>query len=119
MSEEKMMPCPACGSENILWENVDAVICIDCYTQGPTAPDNELAIKAWNALPRALRWTKESPTKDGWYWWKDARVGEVFVAWVFTVLRTYARLLDGNDNDYEIEKLDGEWAGPIPEPKEK
>ena len=63
-----------------------------------------------------MEWTKEKPTKQGWYWcYKDGTVGIAYVCDsgvtmleckpTHSILRTNA----------EVE----EWAGPIPEPYEE
>jgi hypothetical protein len=62
-----------------------------------------------------LIWTKERPKEPGWYWWRGDWYGP-------EVLQVY--LLNGPDTDQlaidetEIERHDGEWAGPIPLPQE-
>ena len=56
-----------------------------------------------------MKWTKEKPTEEGWYWKRDYNgIDIVFVRW-------YARKLC--ITNWEIPD-DVEWAGPIPEPKE-
>ena len=66
-----------------------------------------------------MTWTTEKPTKDGWYWYKDRNF-----------LTTMARIYDFEEDEiilvhipefkkrFEICDLNGEWAGPIPEPRE-
>jgi len=75
--EEKLKPCPACGHTNLeiieYEENPPAsyVRCDYCGLQ--TGPTNEFSpdvVTEWNALPRRLRWTREKPTKKGFYWFK-------------------------------------------------
>lgn len=117
MSEEKMLPCPFCGciapemrgaSPHHL-VTFTVVWCPDCHMQGPRATDEYRAIHGWNALPRALRWTKEPPKELGWYLWREDNRGIVRV----TILPNLGELR------FYAEKCVGEWAGPIPEPKAK
>lgn len=132
MSEKKMLPCPACGKDNYMdiSENpihgTTYVRCANCMMQGPAffERDNDAAIKAWNALPRALCWTKERPTTPGWYWWRAWRGGTAVVTEVCYSIpvtgekRLYAQFVDCTKALY-IDQFEGEWAGPIPEPKEE
>lgn len=78
------------------------VLCKNCYMRGPRKKTPQEAVEAWNALPRALQWTKESPRKPGWYLWRDAP-------------RITIRLqkLDESNIDFYAEYGGGEWAGPI------
>lgn len=110
----ELKPCPHCGSDNVEClictinadENQDVhfhIACEGCYTSGPIADTGEIAGKLWNSLPRALRWTTEPPTVAGWYW---HHMPPAFG----TVIEFF---------DPEISEAGrGEWAGPIPEPKE-
>lgn len=66
------------------------------------------------ALPPAMTWTTEKPTKPGWYWWRRG-------TWMF--IRTVHADDDGQcwADGYTVEQLcehDGEWAGPIAPPME-
>lgn len=115
MSEEKMLPCPFCGADadyrhvNLHQggEPLNAVFCLECRMRGPRATDEGRAIHGWNALPRALRWTKEPPTKPGFYWVRFDK--------------EEVRMLEFRRHELKtIQKItEWEWAGPIPEPKEK
>lgn len=63
MRELKPLPCPHCGSTDVgVW---NFVVCKDCEMRGPRDSDESAAIAAWNALPRALRWTTEPPKVAG------------------------------------------------------
>ena len=112
MREEKLLPCPSCGSDRAeLTENsaqtMTYVWCPNCRMQGPAYFNGNLervaAIAAWNALPRALRWTKEPPTTPGWYWHHMPPAFGTVIEYVDT--ETWERTPSA------------EWAGPIPEPK--
>lgn len=116
--EKRLLPCPACGSENLCircnpihknWNAMSAIACSDCYMQGPPVVEDEAAIKAWNALPRTLSWTQEPPTKPGWYW---AR---------FSDKTGKPRLLEIQEYNLKTAQriTEWEWAGPIPQPREK
>lgn len=59
----------------------------------------------WNALPRALEWTDEPPKVPGWYWYRHKPS------------RTIA-MINVDVEPIEYESLPGQWAGPIPEPRE-
>ena len=70
-------------------------------------------------IPR-LKWTKEKPTGQGFYWFRgkwrseegDFELGEVVE--VSARLVVYIFHYEGGIN---IDRLEGEWAGPIEEPK--
>lgn len=135
MSELELKPCPYCGSYDV-GVNVSPVqtyglryyyaICYQCKTTGPEMDNEkgesiseEAVTKAWNALPRSLRWTSEPPTVPGWYWQRGGESEEprvVPVVWcradsgemeLRICCRPYTPL-----SRYE-------WAGPIPEPQEE
>lgn len=109
---EKMLPCPFCGGEKIGIGIISGDkehafyhygVCEKCLTKGPLCSAENVAFMAWNALPRALRWTKEPPTKPGWYWHRIPAADCVIIEYVT------------GERHLQI----GEYAGPIPEPKEK
>lgn len=116
MPEELTLPCPACGNPNVV-VNVTtraAVHCPDCGMYGPCAPtfSKEYAISQWNALPRALEWTNE-PHLGAWNWWRD-EYGCIprYVYQDGTVAITMLMVR------VPYQDLGGQWAGPIPEPRE-
>ena len=112
MSEE-LKPCPYCG-ETVSQKDVCddgnflAVYCPNCSMRGPYAyrPEHD-AVAMWNALPRKLRWTREKPTKDGWYW-HDQGLG-------FGIVIEYVDMEIGPTGGVLEDEM---WAGPIPEPKD-
>lgn len=110
MSEELMLlPCPACGTSDVVMR-VDTRaygFCHACGMCGPCAPkvDAEYAIRQWNSIPRALEWTDEPPKVPGWYWYRHKPS------------RTIA-MINVDVEPIEYESLPGQWAGPIPEPRE-
>lgn len=65
----------------------------------------EIAEKAALACPKPLVWTSEPPKVPGWYWYRHKPS------------RTIAMInIDVDPTEYE--SLPGQWAGPIPEPRE-
>lgn len=65
-----------------------------------------------------LTWTRERPTAPGWYWWREkihtcpdwiVRVVEI-IEYPIGTLYVMGHGLST--------RLDGEWAGPIPQPEE-
>lgn len=65
-----------------------------------------------------MKWTTEKPTAPGWYWYRSivcevtryTRVVEVF---------PNGKVSDGSLFPMDhVDKFNGEWAGPIPEPEE-
>ena len=109
MQELKPLPCPLCGSkEPKVNRGCGVVTCCEISVED---------VAAWNALPRALRWTHEPPKVAGWYWRKETAADRAHV-FHFT----------GNWEDYgekwESDRVcplplilnDNLWAGPIPAP---
>jgi len=63
----------------------------------------------------SLIWTKEKPVKAGWYWLRG--LDEVSIVQVRMGGELYV-VPSGWDDTYALRNVDGEWAGPIPEPRE-
>ena len=61
-----------------------------------------------------LKWTKEKPTKDGWYWFRH----KAFNTYIAKVTCGGTILFGQYFNVKDINN-DAEWAGPIPEPEEQ
>jgi hypothetical protein len=57
-----------------------------------------------------MTWTTTKPTVPGWYWWRPYRDADENLWRVYRVCAANA--------SYVVATLGGEWAGPIPEPKE-
>ena len=93
---EVILPCPLCGaSEPKVNRGCGVVTCCEISV------DN---VAAWNALPRALRWTHEPPKVAGWYWRKDITTKDtIHICKIFYV--DDASLFPPS-----------EWAGPIAPP---
>ena len=109
MSSEKLKPCPLCGTPGDTLEVYPVkdgfyqVGCWDCFMRGTRLLSPDKTIKAWNALPRRLRWSKEPPKEPGWYWHSQPPH--------FGVVIEY---FDPDENT----PSGAQWAGPIPEPEE-
>lgn len=125
MPEElTLLPCPACVASDVVLR-VDTrayIFCPACGMCGPCAPkvDVEYAVKQWNALPRALEWTEEPPKEVGKYWWRwdpDSK----YRIYNVRLIPTVHGLITYDHSAYEaehVEDIPGQWAGPIPEPRE-
>ena len=128
----KILPCPYCGNKEPELEILPTtdcrqrIMCRECITIGPLIIGEDFeavriqAIEAWNALPRRLRWTKERPTEEGVYWYRDEFLTPFTLTRVFRdrekKMKVYGVRIIGTLNLYE---MPGEWAGPIPEPVEE
>ena len=116
MPEVTLLPCPACGASDVVMR-VDTrayVFCTACGMCGPCAPkvNAEYAIRQWNELPRALTWTDE-PQLGAWNWWRDedSRIPRyVYQDGTVGIAMQIDRV--------SYQDLGGQWAGPIPEPRE-
>ena len=125
MCEElTLLPCPACKNTNVVLRAYTRAygFCTACGMCGPCAPkvNAEYAIRQWNALPRDLTWTDEPPKEVGNYWWRwDAGSKH----WIYNVrlIPTIHGLITYDHSAYDaehVEDIGGQWAGPIPEPRE-
>ena len=115
----EVMPCPECGSTDILTISGHIssfrwwVRCCGCGRQGSCCKTEEDAIAAWNKLPRAIRWTHEPPKVAGWYWWRTSKGQNVNTIQVWSRSGVLGYCFDTEF----ITALDrGEWAGPIAPP---
>lgn len=116
---EVILPCPACGGDCLIvaknYPSCKWHTYCDCGQIGRLYPTREEAIKAHNALPRALRWTHEPPKVDGWYWWRTSKGQNVNTIQVWSRSGVLGYCFDTEF----ITTLDrGEWAGPISTPIE-
>ena len=148
MQELKPLPCPACGSASVQlmtsyspwFTQAFHVLCIDCQMQGPIACSQReedaidiqdleclagstgfeaAAIAAWNALPRALRWTHEPPNVAGWYWRKETAADRAHVFHFTGNWEDYGEHWESDRVCQLPLNLNGNlWAGPIPPPIE-
>lgn len=91
--------------------------------------DKILALLPSPAVPDVLTWTREKPTRRGWYWMRLSNVvlemveirmnygqdgkDRLVVERIAPLYdKSRAKALDSYNENYE-------WAGPMPEPKEK
>jgi hypothetical protein len=68
-----------------------------------------------------MRWTTEKPTKFGHYWWRDKSYehGKPSICRITKMSgKVVCLFADIDETESALEGLDGEWAGPIPEPTE-
>jgi hypothetical protein len=70
-----------------------------------------------------LTWTKEKPTKPGWYWLRlyvsRGDLGSGYRPNIAYVQDDGSICFLGSESDLKIEEvLEGEWAGPIEPPEE-
>jgi hypothetical protein len=65
-------------------------------------------------------WSAAKPTQPGLYWWKVGEGDEEVVAVRKIDGQLYVSFcgVDGPDWGLLDESYDGQWAGPIPKPKE-
>lgn len=96
------MPCPFCGGKYIDPGGAPfSFYCLDCYASGPVCDSPEQALSAWNSAP--LQWHKSPPQKAGFYFFRNSFA-------IVQVIQYRPGLTQIHEH--------GEWAGPIPEPKD-
>lgn len=131
MPEVTLLPCPACGGKADIIDSFErddkghvaigwsAYCTRGCLTTSEHG-SREKAAASWNNLPRALTWTDEPPKEVGNYWWRwDAGSKH----WIYNVrlIPTIHGLITYDHSAYDaehVEDIGGQWAGPIPEPRE-
>lgn len=120
MPEVTLLPCPACGYDAYLKEEFSSckqaaysVCCRKCELMTGLSRTKEHAVQRWNALLRALTWTRD-PQLGAWNWWRDEYScipRYVYQDGTVAITMLIARV--------PYQDLGGQWAGPIPEPKEQ
>ncbi len=133
--KEELKPCPACGSMNLRIMQFIAgkrVSCYNCGLDGVMCDTSQEVSDAWNALPRALEWTKEPPQIAGFYLaeHKDSD-GNKYINAIEVLPHNHWRHADWERKYGKLSCLLGingfgvgpvskysRFAGPIPMPKE-
>lgn len=133
MPELKPLPCPACNNvktitlcANIAGRMMWFVECADdnCAHHGKACSAESAAITAWNALPRALKWTTEPPKVEHvgtWFWSKipgQRMAVPVIVAEVDGVLGIGRGTSEQGLTMETCREFGVKFAGPIPTPLE-
>lgn len=70
-------------------------------------------------MTKQLKWTKEKPTKLGWYWVLHNGYVEIVLISMYGKKMTYQ--YTGDDDIYSVDNAEREgsieaWYGPIPKP---
>lgn len=127
MDSPKLKPCPHCVGTNlrVYWNDIYGkhyVRCHTCHMQGAEIYGRDKAAEAWNSIPRAITWTKETPMQPGWYWIKEPGKGvEIIRVEKYFGLedKFIAFFLETESSKFLHELSQGTmYAGPIPDPKE-
>ena len=117
---DKILPCPTKGCTGTgKWQvRVGSIYfqmsCDVCGLSTGYCVSQEAALEAWNAIPRDVVFSSDTPTVPGWYWCTDVARTEGYPivshydAWAIECV--LPRLNDG-----EVRFL---WAGPLRMPKE-
>lgn len=130
MSKVTLLPCP---NPYCFADKPPRIVStgVDCMTQcnhtvqcscGITVAGMSIkeAVNAWNFLPRALTWTEEPPRTVGMYWWRQDPCSKYWAYKVRLIPKIHG-LITYDHRDaiaVHVEDIGGQWAGPIPEPRE-
>lgn len=119
---KKMATCPSTHDEHYLYaaahclvsERVDKFDLVDMVYAILKREHSEMS-------KYTLTWTDEPPKEVGKYWWRwtpfsEYRVYNVRLIPTIHGLITYDH--KGYHEAVHVEDIDGQWAGPIPEPRE-
>ena len=91
-------PCPECEAISLEYKFAD--------------PEN--ALKSLKDLD-VLKWTKELPTQEGWYWNKEINYKPECVKVDITANGEFYVLYD--EEMQNVKRFGGEWYGPIEPPE--
>lgn len=65
-----------------------------------------------------MKWMKEKPTEPGWYLYRSKESRSICeIHTTYGIPGLFCSILFGEEA-VPLSKVDGEWAGPIPEPEE-
>lgn len=81
-----------------------------------------LAVELYDKQKPQLKWTREAPTKVGWYWMSiDDIPGSLGVVNVYEGLRAQFRWVDTEDhhNGVSVKKYAARWCGPLETPSDE
>lgn len=68
-----------------------------------------------------MKWTKEPPYREGWYWIKlffEFRTEIRIVNVQYLVTGSNELYFTDGDGIYDVDHTSAEWSGPIPEPED-
>ncbi len=66
-----------------------------------------------------MKWTKEKPTQNGFYFWRKKDVDENALTVAVVRMSDRTAKIIGCETVCCIDDVGGEWAGPIQEPEEQ
>ena len=66
-----------------------------------------------------MKWTKEKPSKEGWYWKRLVLKNWNGKAEIVRIFRAEHRALVIEGGRGSVKDMNFEWSGPIPEPEEE
>lgn len=64
-----------------------------------------------------MTWTRDVPTKPGWYWWRDKQPGVIFLRIYLIYDFDGTLMVDEGEEWKPVSDKGGEWQGPL-EPEE-
>lgn len=118
----QLKPCPFCKGKEIAINPLMPPFrahCKGCGATGPSSNDSkDMAALYWNAA--SLEWTTTRPRKPGFYFYKSSK-GRIWVTHIERLELVHRHGITGimmvdGDVEQELDRLPGQWAGPIPEP---
>jgi hypothetical protein len=65
-----------------------------------------------------MKWTSEKPTEEGWYWWQNRPFYSPKIIPIYKVSGSLCHGQHDGQSPYWIDQMDGQFAGPIPDPEE-
>ena len=77
-----------------------------------------LATTAWQNVSHVLQWTEQPPQKEGWYWYRLFGKINMWYVWKKKTRLVFNYVGSRATHNFVGLTFLGEWAGPIPMPKE-
>lgn len=107
--------CPRCeGTGRYRYHHSDEVPCSLCNRTGLMS---EAVKKPGEHSEKAAgEWSEELPTKEGWYWHRASEEHGYFAKRVRPGTSGMGMITDWGYSQEFIQKIGGEWFGPIPQP---
>ena len=117
----KLLLCPYCNHDAQMVNNNGMYygMCTKCGLQGPSRFNENDAYAAWDNLPRRLKTLDGKPMIDSGFYFLLTEENELKMCYVWNDLFSNKMCYQtiGDTNIYEVDSVEGTWAGPIREPK--
>lgn len=109
---EERLECVKCDDCGVIYQRSGGALC-RC---GRDRLKAKLPPPGTPAGGEGAKWTDETPTVPGWYWWRPSDEHSYSVQEVREIDGKLWLTLGGSDYKQELGRLGGEWSGPLSPP---